>query len=115
MSTPVWPDHWPKPYREGFESNSVSPWVEDRAEVGAPRRRKRFTRSLEKFSFQMRVSTAIWQEMKNFYNNTLDGGVLSFEWTDPTTTSVYTVQAATFKRKSLLADLHEVSVELHEI
>lgn len=75
-----------------LQESTVEPWVSDQGEVGAPRRRKRFTRALRGFSFDLHLSTAERAVLLGFYDDTLDDGVAIFNWTHPWTDEVYEVR-----------------------
>jgi phage-related protein len=114
--TNTWPSTLPSPLSGTLEKGDVSPWVSDGSEVGAPRRRKRFTRSLATFKFDMLLSEAQLATLETFYTTTLDHGVENFEWTHPKTSTVYTVQFnAKFKEKHRATDYYDITVELSEI
>lgn len=74
--------------------NGVDPWIQDQGEVGAMRRRKRFTRSLKSFSFSMRLTNVEKAALIEFYDETLDDGVAIFNWRHPWTGDIYEVRFA---------------------
>lgn len=115
MSEIVWDDSWPKPKRADFDSGIVDSWVEDSSEVGAPRRRNRYTRSLETFKFSVQVTKAQWLEIRNFYFVTLDRGVRSFRWTDPTTELEYEVRMSSPTRQHVASDRYDIGLAFREI
>ena len=67
------------------QETRVSAFVDDAAEVGAPRRRKRFTRTLRKWPrIKIELTTrAVVESILNFYDTTTDGGVLPFDFPRP--------------------------------
>lgn len=65
--------------------SATDTWVEDQGEVGAPRRRNRFTRVLRTFTLSMRLTTDQRAILLEFYDVTLDRGVNIFNWTHPWT------------------------------
>ncbi|MGV8830347.1 MAG: hypothetical protein ACOH2N_00085 [Devosia sp.] len=75
-----------------LEETTTEPWVSDQGEVGAPRRRKRFTRALRGFSFSMRLDNADKDALLAFYDEILDDGVKPFNWTHPWTAAIYEVR-----------------------
>jgi len=77
-----------------FVENATDPWVQDQGEVGAFRRRKRFTRSLRTFSYSMRLTSEQRTALIEFYEATLDDGVLEFNWTHPWAGLEYEVRFA---------------------
>lgn len=113
-----YPAGLPNPTGGSFTESETAPWVEDRGEVGSPRRRARFTRALESFSFSLRLSNAQKEALAAFYRVALANGVEAFNWTHPTTAEVYEVQFAQKPRPTHLAgsvDLWDVDVSLVQI
>lgn len=74
--------------------SGTDPWVQDQGEVGAFRRRKRFTRVLMSFSFSMRLTNDDKAAMISFYEDALDDGTKPFNWRHPWTGDVYEVRFA---------------------
>lgn len=108
----------PNPIGGSLSEGEAQSWVEDRGEVGSPRRRNRFTRSLESFSFALRLTEAQKEALKAFYDVTLGRGVEAFNWTHPTTAEVYEVQFAQKPKPTHLSgsvDLWDVQINLVEI
>ena len=75
-----------------LKEGGTDPWVSDRGEVGAPDRRKRFTRALRNFSYSMRLTSEQKAALEAFYDDDLDDGVQAFNWTHPWSGIVYEVQ-----------------------
>lgn len=110
------PQTLPGPLVGTLEEASTDPWVQDGSEVGAPRRRKRFTRILHQFPFQLRLTGDQKATLLAFYDFTLDSGVEIFNWTHPTTAVVYEVRFASRPRpKHLTVDIWDVDVLLEEV
>lgn len=111
-----YPTSLPAPMGGTLEEGSVDPWVQDQGEVGAPRRRKRFTRTLHQFPFKLRLTDAQKAALLAFYDDTLDDGVEIFNWTHPTTAVVYEVRFSSRPRpRHFTADLWDVDVALEEV
>lgn len=111
-----YPTSLPPPLVGTFEEGSTDPWVQDQGEVGAPRRRKRFSRILHQFPFQLRLTGEQKATLLAFYDVTLDAGVEIFNWTHPTTAVVYEVRFASRPRpKHLTVDIWDVDVLLEEV
>src|SRR5688572_12622480 len=72
-----------------FSESSLETKVSDQSEVGAPRRRNRFTRSLARFSFTLLLTDAQKDMLLAFYDDDLVRGVEAFNWTHPTTDVIY--------------------------
>lgn len=75
-----------------LSEGTSEPWVGDQGEVGAVRRRKRFTRALRSFSYSLRLSSTDKELLFAFYDQTLDDGVKEFNWTHPWTGEIYEVR-----------------------
>jgi hypothetical protein len=105
------------PARDGqFEEGALETKVSDQSEVGAPRRRNRFTRALGRFSFQLLLTDAEKELLLAFYDTTLVRGVHAFNWTHPRTDVVY--EAAMPSRpaiKHLSGELWTADVSIEEI
>lgn len=110
------PESLPGPLYGTLEEPSTDPWVQDASEVGARRRRKRFTRTLRQFSFQMRLTTAQKELLLAFYDVDLDDGVNAFIWTHPESAVVYEVRfSGRPAPKNLTIGIWDVPVTLEEI
>jgi hypothetical protein len=116
MTTPIYPPSLPKPEQGSFSESRLKTWVEDVPEVGAPRRRARFSRALGKWSFSLLLTGAEKETLLDFYKTTLGNGVDSFEWTHFTTGVVYIVEFTDFPIvRHNQEDIWNVDVELTEI
>lgn len=82
------------PLDGSFSETPIPAYIDDPSDVGAPRRRARFTRTLRQFSFGYMLTTAQKNALEAFFYTTLDGGVSSFNWTHPDTAVVYSVRFA---------------------
>lgn len=103
--------------RDGqFSEGALETKVSDQGEVGAPRRRNRFTRSLARFSYQLLLTAAQKEELLAFYDDDLVRGVLAFNWTHPTTGVVYeAVMPSRPAIKHLTGPLWTADVSIEEI
>lgn len=111
----AFPSSLPLARRDSLEVGGVDPWVSDPSEVGAPRRRKRYTRSLKTFDFHLELTKAELAVLVTFYDETLSDGVDSFTWTNPADDTVYTVRfVQRFTAKSMAPDLYDVTIGLVE-
>ena len=112
----VWPQSLPNPAGGTFTETSLETKVQDQSEVGAPRRRNRFTRALARFEFEMILEEDDKATLLEFYDETLVRGVEAFEWTHPTTGRTYLMTmpsrpVATHRD----GDIWTLNVELDEI
>lgn len=105
------------PGRDGqFAESALETKVRDQGEVGSPRQRNRFTRTLERFAFQLLLTDAQKELLLEFYDVTLVRGVKRFSWTHPRTDVVY--EAVLPNRPApahLTGDLWTVDLEIEEV
>lgn len=92
MAAIDWPGSLPLPEAGALQEAYVPPFVDDQAQVGAARRRKRFTRSLRSFSMTLFLTADERDVLETFIENTTDGGTEIFNWTHPTKGTVYEVR-----------------------
>lgn len=112
----IFPESLPKPLADGFSEGASDPWVEDRSEVGAPRRRARFTRALAQFTFSLTLNDADLEVLKTFYNQTISFGVESFIWEHPTTNETFMVRfSQRFGVSKVSPNRNIISISLDEI
>jgi len=111
-----WPSSLPGPAVGTLAEGSLETKVSDQGEVGAPRRRNRFTRALARFQFEMVLTGAQKDTVLAFYDDTLTRGVEAFEWTHPSTSKTYLVVIpARPAVQHVSADVWSASIELDEI
>lgn len=105
------------PARDGqFSEAALETKVRDQGEVGAPRQRNRFTRSLRRFAFQLLLTDAEKELLLAFYDTTLVRGVAQFNWTHPRTDVVYeSVMPSRPAVKHLTGDLWTADIEIEEV
>ena len=87
-----WPAGLPEPRVGTFSESGIAPYSDDKAEVGASRRRKRFTRTLAKFTFDLVLDGAQKALLASFRDIATDGAVLPFNWMHPVTGILYEVR-----------------------
>lgn len=92
MASIDWPASLPVALLGTLQESTGEAFVSDPAQVGAARRRKRFTRSLKSFSFSMIVTNTQAAALRTFVDTTTSGGVAEFNWTHPVTAVVYEVR-----------------------
>ena len=112
----VWPESLPGPAVGTLAEGSTETKVSDQGEVGAARRRNRFTRALARFEFDMVLTGAQKDALLAFYDDTLVRGVEAFEWTHPSTAKTYLViMPGRPPVQHVQADVWSATVELDEI
>jgi hypothetical protein len=91
MTAINYPSTLPLPLAGEFSESVLESKVQDAGEVGAARRRNRFTRLLNRWKFTLYLIEADKAALYTFYDTTLERGVESFNWTHPTTGVTYEV------------------------
>ena len=82
----TWPTSLPqKPLAGSYQEQQESQLVRSPMETGPAKQRRRFTARVDTFSCQFLMDESQVVTFKNFFNNTLDGGALSYDWEDPRT------------------------------
>lgn len=92
MASIDWPTTLPSPLVGSIREGRIPAYVADKAQVGAPRRRKRFTRTLKTFAFKIRLTDAEAGYLRTFMDTTTDDGVEEFNWSHPVTAISYEVR-----------------------
>lgn len=105
------------PGRDGqFAESSLETKIRDQGDVGAPRQRSRFTRTLERFSFQLLLDDEQKALLLEFYDTTLARGVKQFNWIHPRTLVVYeSAMPSRPSPKHLTGQLWTVDIEIEEV
>lgn len=99
-----------------LQDGVVEAWTDDQSEIGSPRRRARWTRSLERFSYSLILTEAQLLVLRVFYETDLSKGVLSFNWTRPGTGAIYEVLFSGRPQSRHMGGLnYSVSISLEEI
>lgn len=104
-----WPLSLPVARVGTIKERRVPSYVDDKPEVGKPRRRKRYTRTLRKFSFVISIDDSEKATLNTFIDTTTDGGVEQFYWTHPTTAAVHVVRFA------VIPDIDDVTIGLWDV
>jgi len=82
----TWPTSLPqKPLAESYQEAQESQLVRSSTETGPAKQRRRFTARVDTFSCRFLMDESQVVTFKDFFNNTLEGGALSYDWEDPRT------------------------------
>lgn len=93
MASIDYPPGLPVAHVGTLEGGYNASYISDESEVGAPRRRKRFTRTLRRFSYEQGPLTDTQAAtLRTFIETATDGGTLAFNWTHPITATAYEVR-----------------------
>ena len=88
MPTPVWPASLPQVLEiEGYSETLANTVIRTAMETGPAKRRRRFTAAPRPIKGKVTLDATQRATLKTFYETTLGGGALSFDWTDPVTGS----------------------------
>lgn len=116
MAAIDWPATLPYPLVGTIAESHVEAYASDAASIGAPRRRKRFTRTLNGFDFSIRMEDAEAAILRTFINTTSDGGVEEFNWTHPETSVSYEVRFKSLPQiKQVSIGIWDAQISLEEI
>lgn len=111
-----YPVDLPMPLGGQFAESILETKVRDSGDVGAPRQRNRFTRALERFSYQLMLTEPQKLALAAFYDVDLVRGVKSFNWTHPTTAVTYeAVMPSRPAIKHMTAGFWTADVEIEQI
>jgi hypothetical protein len=69
----------------GFAIEFPKSWIESETDIGPKKRRRRTTQTYEKLSCSILMEKSLYTTFKNFYDVTLSGGTLPFEFAHPIT------------------------------
>ena len=70
---------------DGFMQQAVPATIRTKMEAGIDKLRRRYTTPILNLNVAMFLTFTQYETLETFYNTTLQGGVLSFDFTDPAT------------------------------
>lgn len=83
MST-VWPTGLPTAIQvNGLSETPIDQFVENTVDVGSPKRRQRFSGAMGQIQGKMTLTAAQMLTFDAFFETTLAGGALPFQWIRP--------------------------------
>jgi len=97
MSNPVWP-HSLGDQLFGIDVTPEDGLVRTQKDIGPAKVRRRSTRTVHRVSMPVEFTGAQYAIFKTFYETTLQGGALAFDWEDP-----FTDQTTTYRFASTAA------------
>lgn len=68
---------------QGFQQTLGNTVIKSETEIGLPKERRRFTKGIDRIGATIIINRTDIATFDNFYNTTLNGGILTFEFTDP--------------------------------
>ena len=96
MANPVWPVTLPAFAQEGGFSETIQDQtVESNIDSGPAKIRRRFTKSLRKFAITMYMTPAQVTTFETFWQTTVKGGSIAFDWLHPRTRVAATLRFRT--------------------
>jgi len=91
MTNPVWPATLPQePLAQGFNERAPDTVIRSAMEAGPPKVRRRFTAGIRLIDCQVRLTPAQVETLDSFFDSTIAGGALSFDWKHPRTGAAVT-------------------------
>lgn len=89
---PTWPASLPQsPLQQGYEEGFKNTFIRSESESGFAKRRRRFTTSPKKLNTSFLLTGAQVTTFESFFDTDLEGGALSFTFTNPRTSGIVTV------------------------
>lgn len=83
---PAWPVTLPQFVQEsGYREEIQDQTIESQMDTGPAKIRRRFTRSLRKFTISMQMTAAQVTAFESFWQTDCLGGSISFDWVHPRT------------------------------
>ena len=93
MANPTWPGTLPQYVQEGAYNESIQDQtVESPMDTGPAKIRRRFTKSLRKFSISLMMTSAQVDTFETFWQTTVKGGSIPFDWVHPRTRAAATLR-----------------------
>jgi hypothetical protein len=93
MPNPTWPTTLPQYVQEGAYSETIQDQtIESQMDSGPAKIRRRFTKSIRKFSISLMMTSAQVDTFETFWQSTVKGGSLPFDWVHPRTRASATLR-----------------------
>lgn len=93
MANPTWPASLPQYVQEGgYQETLQDQTVESNMETGPAKIRRRFTKSIRKFQISMLMTPAQATAFEAFWQDTVKGGSIPFDWVHPRTRAAATLR-----------------------
>ncbi len=91
MTNPVWPATLPQePLAQGYAERAPDTVIRTQMEAGPPKVRRRFTAGVRSIECRLRLIPAQVDTLDAFFNTTVAGGALPFDWKHPRTGTAVT-------------------------
>ena len=78
-----WPNDLPAPLVDDYNEERQNQVLRTEMDAGPPQTRRRFTASIDKFSVSWVMTESQVSTLETFFEDTIGGGALSFDWTHP--------------------------------
>lgn len=93
MANASWPATLPSYVLEqGYGESAADQFLETQMDAGSPKRRRRYTRNNRVFECQIAMDETASEAFETFYDTTLKGGSLPFDWVHPRRRTAMTFQ-----------------------
>jgi len=87
----VWPGGLPQiPLMDGYEEGQSNHILATQMDAGPAKYRRRYRASIRNFSLSLMLTSAQLTTFDTFFESTLEGGALPFDWVHPRTQAVKT-------------------------
>ena len=91
MANASWPGTLPQyVFEQGYTEKLNDQSIESSVDVGTPKIRRRYTKQIRTFTVQMRLTPTQKTTFETFWQTTLAGGSLPFDWVHPSTRTAQT-------------------------
>jgi hypothetical protein len=95
MPNPTWPSSLPQyVFEQGYSEKLNDQTIESSVDSGPPKIRRRYTKQIRTFTVSMRLTPTQKATFETFWQTTLAGGSLPFDWVHPLTR-----EATTFRMR----------------
>lgn len=86
MANALWPASLPQyVLQSGFSETEPDTLLETQMEGGPPKSRRRYTTDYRQFTVALQMDATQRATFQTFFNTTIKGGSLPFDWVDPVT------------------------------
>lgn len=119
MASATWPSTLPQaPQQQGYGEQPQARTLRTQMDAGLPKQRQRFTAGTNQHTVRLQLTQAQWETLLDFWDNTLGGGALPFDWQywhTGANAEYRFVGSEPPQRKALGGDLYEASFTLEEL
>lgn len=107
-----YPSELPAPYRNNYTESMPSTTIRSSMDMGQDKVRRKVSRSVTMISCSFRMTKEQRDIFKDFYNNTLEGGVRFFNWRGKVVR--FMGELGEWKMLDAMGKFWEISVKMEE-